>query len=331
MGVTVRDVARAAGVSASTVSRSLSAPDVVSDETRTRVLAVARELGYRPNRAARGLITGRTGNLGLVVPDLENPFFASVTKGVQSRARATGHAVFVADSDEDAAQEVDLVHNLAKQVDGIVLCSPRASDAEIEDMAAECPLVLVNRRSGGIPSVTVDDSDGVRQTVDHLRALGHRRIAYVAGPRTSWSGRERLAALEVATAVHPDTEVVRLGHFAPNFSGGVAAADLAIASGVTAVLAYNDLVALGVCSRLAKRGVAVPERMSVVGFDDIPLAELAPPGLTTVALPRVGEGRAGVEMLIGLVDGGVRAPRGAGTSVQLPVGLVVRGTTAPPS
>ena len=330
MGVTVRDVARAAGVSASTVSRALSAPHAVSAGTRARVLATARELGYRPNRAARGLVTGRTGNLGLVVPDLENPFFSSVTKGVQGRARAAGYAVFVSDSDEDPELETELVRNLAKQVDGLLLCSPRASDAEVAALAGECLIVLLNRQAADLPSVTVADGDGIRQAVEHLRALGHRRIAYAGGPRSSWSGTRRVAALRAAVAAHPDPEVVELGHFTPHFPGGLAAADLALACGATAVLAYNDLVALGIAARLEQRGIDVPGGMSVVGIDDVPLSSLVAPGLTTVRLPLVGEGRAGVDLLLDLVDpdpGPVHPARAR----ELPVELVVRGSTAPPA
>src|SRR5512138_792177 len=130
MAVTIKDVARAAGVSPSTVSRALSAPELVQPDTRRRVQQAATELGYHPNRAARGLITGRTGNLGLIVPDLTNPFFPGVVKGVQTRAREFDYAVFLADTDEDPTAEADVVRNLSKQVDGIILCSPRMSEEE---------------------------------------------------------------------------------------------------------------------------------------------------------------------------------------------------------
>jgi LacI family transcriptional regulator len=156
MPATLRDVARLAGVSPSTVSRALSMPGVVNATTRARVQAAAERLGYEPNRAARGLITGRTGNIGLVVPDLANPFFPSVVKGVQARARASDVAVFLADTDEDAAAEVGLVRALAKQVDGLILCSPRASQEDLAAVAQETNVVLVNRLVEGVPAVTFD-------------------------------------------------------------------------------------------------------------------------------------------------------------------------------
>lgn len=326
MPVSARDVARVAGVSISTVSRALSRPDEVAPETRDRVLATARGMGYQPNVAARSLITGRTGNIGLVVPDIENPFFASVTKGVQLRARAAGYAVFIADSDEDPSLEPELTRNLAKQVDGLLLCSPRAPEPVLAELAAECRLVLVNRRSGDIPAVTVDNRDGVRQALVHLRALGHRRIAYVGGPATSWSNRERLNAFLAMGEEHRDLELVDLGSFRPYVSGGVAAGDLLIASGATAALAYNDVVAFGLLERLRQRGVRVPDDVSVVGTDNIPLSALTSPALTTVGLPLVNTGRAGVDMLLGLVrDPSVPPAHHHDLSVQ----LVVRGSTGP--
>ncbi len=316
MSPTLRDVARAAGVSPSTVSRALTMPELVNPTTRARVRDAARALGYEPNRFARGLITGRTGNVGLIVPDLANPFFAAVAKGVQSAARAADFSVFVADTDEDAAAEPALVRALAKQVDGIVLCAPRSSDAALAELGDDPPVVLLNRP----PGVTVDHADGMRQAVEHLAALGHRRVAYVAGPRTSWSDGERERGLRGACDA-TGTALVHLGHVPPRFDGGVAAGDLALASGATAVLAYNDVVALGLLSRLAARGVAVPGRMSVVGFDDIGMAAMTHPALTTVAVPQHEAGRVAVALLLAALAGR------AGTGRELPTQLVVRPTT----
>jgi len=325
MAVTIKDVARAAGVSPSTVSRALSAPELVQPETRRRVQQAATELGYHPNRAARGLITGRTGNIGLVLPDLTNPFFPGVVKGVQSRARESDFSVFLADTDEDPTVEADLVRALIKQVDGIVLCSPRMGEDELRSLAGETPMVMLNRRVGRIPSVTIDNSDGIRQAVAHLVALGHRRVAYVAGPRTSWSNRERLRILRAATSAS-GVELVEVGNVVPQFAGGVAAADLVLAAGVTAVIAYNDLVALGLLNRFSVRGVAVPDRMSVIGFDDIVLSEMVSPSLTTLAQPKEQTGRAGVDLLLALLDDSDRA---AVPRRELTSHLMVRHSTGP--
>ncbi|WP_433222703.1 LacI family DNA-binding transcriptional regulator [Dactylosporangium sp. CS-047395] len=301
MPVTIKDVARAAGVSASTVSRALATPDLVRAGTRLRVQQAVAALDYHPNRAARGLITGRTGNLGLLVPDLANPFFPGVVKGVQARAREFDYAVFLADTDEDATAEAGLVRNLSKQVDGLILCSPRMGEDEVRALAGDTPIVLLNRRVGRMPSVTVNSVDGLRHAVGHLTALGHRRVAYVPGPKNSWSNRERLRALrQVAAAA--DVELIETGNVPPRFAGGVAAADQVLATGATAVFGYNDLVAIGMLSRFAARGVAVPGRISVMGFDDIVLSEMVSPALTTLAQPKEQTGKAGVDLLLQLLD-----------------------------
>jgi LacI family transcriptional regulator len=320
---TIREVAREAGVSPSTVSRALSAPEMVNPTTRERVLWVAQRLGYAPNRAARGLITGRTGNFGLIVPDLANPFFPSVVKGVQAKAREADYEVFIADTDEDPTAEVGLVRVLAKQVDGLILCSPRAREDEIRALSEHTTLVMVNRRFGNIPSVVFDNADGMRQAVAHLQALGHHRVAWVGGPRTSWSNRERVRALRAATAA-AGIELIVTGHFPPQFQGGVAAADLIIASGATSVIAYNDVMALGLLSRLRDRGVDVPRGISVIGIDDIQMSEMSSPALTTVSLTKEQAGRAAVDLLLSLLEqpGSVRDVRR-----ELPTQLLVRGST----
>jgi DNA-binding LacI/PurR family transcriptional regulator len=326
MAVTIKDVARVAGVSPSTVCRALSTPELVRHETCERVRRAATDLGYSPNRAARGLITGRTGNIGLIVPDLGNPFFPGVVKGIQARAREADYAVFLADTDEDPAAETHLVRTLAKQVDGILLCSPRMSEADLRGFAAQGPLVMINRRVGRIPAITFANGDGMRQAVTHLTALGHRRIAYVAGPRTSWSNRERTRGLRNATAA-AGAELVEIGHVQPQFDGGVAAADPVLAAGVTAVVAYNDVIALGLLSRFNSRGIAVPGTISVIGFDDIALSAMVHPSLTTVGLPMESCGRAGVDLLLGVLQD---PQRFAASRRELGTQLMVRASTGPP-
>jgi LacI family transcriptional regulator len=325
VAVTIKDVARDAGVSPSTVCRALSSPELVKVETRERVRRAASALGYSPNRAARGLITGKTGNLGLIVPDLANPFFPGVVKGIQARARELDYAVFVADTDEVPVAEAELVRALAKQVDGIVLCSPRMSEAALRPLAEQTPTVLLNRRVSRIPSVTFDNLDGMRQAVAHLTALGHRRVAYVGGPRSSWSNRERLRGLRTAAAA-TRLELVEVGNVLPQFNGGIAAADLVLAADVTAVVAYNDLVALGLLSRFRARDVDVPGQISVIGIDDIAMSAMVHPSLTTVSSPVEQSGRAGVDLLLDLMENPDRA---ATARRELDTHLMVRGSTGP--
>ena len=320
----------------------LHEPGTVAPATRERVLAVAAELRYAPNRAARGLITGRTGNVGVIVPDLANPYFQAVLKGAQARARRADYAVFVADGHESATEEAALITAMGKQVDGIVLCSSRLAAAALGQLEPEPAVVLLNRRVAGRASVLIDSADGMRQAVTHLAALGHRHCVFVAGPRRSWSNQQRLQGLRAAAREH-DMVIETVGPVTPQFEGGAHAAEAALATGATAVLAYNDLVALGILSRFSALGVPVPEQVSVVGFDDIPVASMVTPALTTVALPTAPAGEAAVDLLLAALGGTPPAQGSRTLPAQgprtlpaqaprtLPASLVVRATTAPPS
>ncbi|SFI51360.1 transcriptional regulator, LacI family [Streptosporangium canum] len=319
MTATIRDVAQASGVHVSTVSRTFSAPHLVNAETRTRVLAVAENLGYRPNRAARALTTGRTHNLGLIVADISNPFFPPLIKAAQAHARARDYHVFVADTDEDPQVEEELIQTLTKQVDGVLLCSPRLSNRAIERLRADVPFVVVNRRVKGMPTILMDVGQGARLAIEHLTRLGHRRIALLSGPGGSWTSGE----MREAAAAMDGVDLVILGPNAPTEQGGLAVAAEVIASGATGVLAYNDLVAIGLIEGLYERGVRVPGDVSVVGVDDIVSGRLNRPKLTTVAMPTAAAGRMAVDLLLQSVDDGATP-----TLITLETGLVVRESTA---
>ncbi|UFU01967.1 LacI family transcriptional regulator [Ruania suaedae] len=322
MPTTLRDVADAAGVSMATVSRALAGSTVVAAGTRERVRRLAEQLDYQPNRAARQLVTGRGQAIGLVVPDLQNAFHASVATGVQRRVRDAGLNAMIADTDEDPGRELEVLGQLAMVCEGAVLASSRTTDAELAEVAGRTRVVLVNRVLDGVPAVVGDNADGITQALRHLAALGHSRIGYAGGPATSWSDARRREGLQAAVGagiVGPDT-VVDLGSFRPGSAGGIAAADQALARGVSAVLAFNDQLALGILGRLADRGIAVPQRMSVVGFDDVPVARLLAPPLTTVAVPALEMGAAAVDLLLGAEP----------ITRILPVELQVRRSTAEP-
>ena len=323
MRATIRDVATASGVHISTVSRTFSAPHLVNADTRSRVLATAETLGYRPNRAARALITGRTHNLGLIVADIANPFFPPMIKAAEGQARLRDHHIFVADTNEDALVEEDLVRALAKQVDGVLLCSPRMNNSLIEQLSREVPLVVVNRLVAGLPCVVMDVAQGARQAVEHLVGLGHRELALLGGPRGSWTNREiRKAAL--ATARAADASLTVLSPNPPTEDGGYTAAEPVIRAGASAVLAYNDLMAIGLIEGLDALGVSVPADLSVVGIDDIALSRRTRPKLTTVANPTSAAGRAAVDMLLQAGD-----DRRTTAQVTLQTELVVRDSTGP--
>ena len=323
MPATIRDVARASGVHISTVSRTFSAPHLVNPETRSRVLACAEHLGYRPNRAARALITGRTHNIGLIVADIANPFFPPLIKAAESQARNRDYHIFVADTNEDPAAEEELVHALAKQVDGVLLCSPRMSNSLIEQLSREVALVVINRQVANLPAVVMDVGQGARLAIEHLIGLGHRRLALLGGPRGSWTNREIRRAAGTATRV-ADAELTVLGPNLPNEEGGAALAEQVRRAGVTAVLAYNDLMAIGLMEGLETLGLRVPQDISVVGIDDTALSRRTRPKLTTVATPTGAAGRAAVDMLLSHGD-----DRRTTAQVTLQTELVIRDSTGP--
>lgn len=323
MSATIRDVARASGVHASTVSRAFSTPHLVNPETRGRVLATAERMGYRPNRNARALITGRTHNLGLIIADIANPFFPPLIKASESYARQRDYHLFVADTDEDPIVEEELVQALAKQVDGVLLCSPRMSNGHIDRLRRDVPLVVINRIVAGLPSVVMDVGQGARCAIEHLNALGHRDIALLAGPRGSWTSRE-IRRSAATTARMLGLRLVIIGPNPPTERAGAGAAGAVRRSGVSAVLAYNDLMAIGLLDGLSELHLAVPKDISVIGIDDIGLSRMVRPRLTTVANPTAAAGRAAVDMLLQHND-----DRHTSAQITLQTTLVVRDSTGP--
>jgi len=306
--ITIRDVARAAGVSPQTVSRAINNKGEISPDTRTRILQLIDELGYHPNYIARSLTTHRTATLGLVVPDIANPFFPEIARGVEDLACTHDYQVFLCNTDENPARERAMLNSLAaKQVDGIILCSSRLNEAELSAIAAKMPpMVLVNRtlKTARVGTVMIDDVRGARQAMAHLLAGGHRSIALLSGPTTSYSGQQRLQGYQEALSAaglpfDPDLVIAT----APRVEGGYEAATRLLAHhpGVTAIFAYNDLVAIGALQACAAAGRRVPEDIVVVGYDDIPLASLVMPALTTVHVPKYRLGQLVSEMLLALL------------------------------
>jgi LacI family transcriptional regulator, galactose operon repressor len=295
--ITLEDVAREAGVAVSTVSRALTRPERVSPRTREHVRAVARRLDYRPNLLARGLPSGRTRMLALLVTDITNPHQFGLIRGAEAQAGAAGYTLVLADSRGRPELEAEIAARLGSSVDGFVLASSRRPDGELVELRRSRPLALYNRELAGFPSVVGDQDEGSRQIVGHLVALGHRSLAYLSGPANAWTANKRWEALG-AYARAAGAEIVRLGPFPPTLEGGVAAADVGLASGATALVAFNDIMAIGVLRRLEQRGVRVPEAMSVVGHDDIFGADFCHPPLTTVASPVEEAGRALVGLLL---------------------------------
>jgi len=322
--VTITDVAREAGVATSTVSRAFTNPGRVNHQTRAHVLEVADRLGYTPNPTARALESGRTNTLALLVPDITNPYFAGVIKGAERAAAAADLILVLADTQENAATEEHLVRRLGPSVDGFVLSASRLPDAQLVSAAERHAVALVNRATQGVSSVVADFDSGTRQIVDHLVSLGHRSLIFLGGPPESWSGARRWAGLRAA-AEQAGITATRSGPYAPVLAGGAAAAEAALAARATAVVAHNDMLAIGVVRRLAQRGVSVPEDVSVVGFDDIVGAEFCSPALTTLRERTEAAGAGAVEAVAAQAYAGVVEP-----AVRvLPTQLVIRDSSGP--
>lgn len=317
--VTLHDVAREAGVAVSTVSRALSNPGRVSPRTRDRIRAVAQRLDYQPNRIAQALPSGRTQMLALLVPDITNPHHFGLVRGAEAQARAAGYTLVIGDTQESPELESVHAQRLGSVVDGIVLAASRLAEADLHALASRRPVVLFNREVDGFPGVVTDSADGARQIVQHLVALGHRSIAYLAGPADLWTDGVRWRALSTH-AERAGVGIARLGPFSPTVDHGAAAADVGLASGATALVAFNDLLAIGVLRRLERLGIAVPGRVSVVGFDDVFGSDFCHPPLTTVTSPVDQAGRTLIDLLLG-----ARADR----QVVLPTPLRVRDSTGP--
>jgi LacI family transcriptional regulator len=319
---TIRDVARASGVHISTVSRTFSAPHMVNPETRSRVLATAETLGYRPNRAARALITGRTHNIGLIVADIANPFFPPLIRHVQNLAQDRGLTVLLADTDEQPGREEAAVALLSHQVEGLMLCSSRLPSTVLRRLAQQHRLVLVNRDVYETARVLLDTGPAVREAVTRLAELGHRRVVYLAGPQPrSWSNSQR------STAVHDQAAqlglaLVSLPTAHGTYEDGYALAAPVRAAGATAVLAFDDILAHGVMGGLAALGAQVPGDVSVVGCDDV-LATTTHPPLSTIAVDLRAVAEASMAMLL---DSPGAQPSGRTLLVSR---LVLRGTVGP--
>ncbi|WP_461021207.1 LacI family DNA-binding transcriptional regulator [Thalassiella azotivora] len=323
--VTIYDVARECGVAASTVSRAFSRPGRVNPGTAARIHEAAQRLGYRTNPLARAVTTGRTRMVGVVVSDVTNPVYFPVVRGVEAAAAERDLTVLLTDAQESARTERSGIDRALPLVDGLLLAGSRMSDAAIRATAQQVPVVVCNRPVAGVASVVTDNARGVRRAVEHLGELGHTTVTYLAGPEASWADGARWRAVQEAT-LELDLRAVRVGPTTPTVSGGVAAVDALARQRPTAVLAYNDLLAIGVLRGLAQAGVGVPDEVSVVGFDNIFGSDFCTPALTTVAAPLLALGSEALTHLAAQLDG---VPPRTGAPTVLPARLVIRESTGP--
>lgn len=335
--ITLRDVAAAAQVHASTASRALNpgTRSMVNDATVTRVLAAARDLGYQPNALAQGLKVRRTMTVGMLVPDLTNPLFPPIVRGIEDGCSQAGYTLLLANTDNDEAKERQILEVMARRrVDGLIVATARREYPLLtEVLAPDFPVVLVNRTADepSLPSVAGDDHAGVGLAVRHLVGLGHRRIAHLAGPGQLSTGLIRrqsfVSWVETAGAELDPDLVVWCSWF--NEEGGRAAFTELLDRGTdfTAVVAANDLLALGAIAVARERGLEVPGDVSVVGFNDVPFADKFDPPLTTIRIPHYQIGVKAAEMVLEAIE----TPGAPGIGVRLSPELVVRASTAPPA
>jgi LacI family repressor for deo operon, udp, cdd, tsx, nupC, and nupG len=310
MRVSIKDIAKAAGVSHSTVSRALSDSPLVKAETKTRIQRLAREMGYSPDAIARSLVMQRTHTVGVVVTTITDPFVAEVVQGLEDTAQENDYSVILASSASEPGRELAAVEMLrAKRVDGVIVTSSRVGALYLEHLERiGVPVVLVNNhneQSGRYTfSVSVDNQHGGHLATAHLVQRGRRRISYVSGPADHSDDAERLAGYRQAlgeAGIAFDPALVLPGN--GRLDGGeLALRTLArLAERPTAVFCYNDMTAIGLISAARWAGLSVPKDLAVVGFDDIPLAAHVYPPLTTVAQPQRDMGRQAMNMALALM------------------------------
>lgn len=280
-------------------------------------------MGYAPNHTARALSTGRHGNIGLIVPDVSNPFFPPLIRGAQVEADRADFCVFLGNSDENPNQEAKLLERFSGQVEGVVLVSSRLSDEQIIEAGQLRPIVLVNRDVEGIPRVLIDSSIGVSEAVAHLVALGHRNIVYVSGPSKSWSNRQRRNAFKRAVKLAGIEASIVYADMA-NYESGRAQVPKILAAGASAAICFDDLMAQGVMGGLAERDVPVPARFSVIGCDDV-IGATTYPALTSVSSPTLQAGRTAVSILLDRLEDNTSQD----IRYTLDTRLVTRQTTGP--
>ena len=330
MTATIADVAARAGVSTATVSRVLAGVGQARPETRARVLDAARVLDYRPSEVARSLKRRSTQTLGLIITDIENPYFPQLVRSVEDAARASGYSVLLCNAADDPEREASYLALLVdRRVDGLVIAASSLGVRHGEWLAAPpIPVVLVNTAAPdvGLPTITSDNELGGRMAADHLLGLGHRRFGYLMPPPRNVDAPVRVAGVRAALAsANLPVDALTEATGDATVRGGETAAHELIdrAPDTTAIIAYNDLMAIGALRALAGRGRRVPDDVSVVGFDDVALAAYVGPPLTTIAQRTDEMGRWAVAQLTG--DGNGAGP----TSIRLPVDLQVRESSGP--
>lgn len=287
---------------------------------------MAAELGYRAPQAARAEGSRQSKMLGIAVTDITNPFFFSIIRGAEHVAVAEGYSILLVDSEESEELERRLFDRTMPLVDGMIVATSRISDASLRGASKTTPMVSLNRLVPGLPSVVTDNARGMRRALEHLAELGHRRVAYVAGPTASWADGARWRAFREA-CYELDLTEQRIGPTPPTVRGGMGIYPQVREKRVSAVVCFNDLISIGIMRAAKAAGMVIPSDMSVVGFDNIFASDLVTPGLTTVAAPLSLLGERAARSVIALLNGQEPETTADRPSV-LPMRLIIRESTA---
>ncbi len=334
MTTTLKDISKEAGVDVATVSRALNGSYGVHKATRERVLAVAKRLNYRANLTARELAVGKSHTLGLLVPDIGNPFVTEVVRGAEDAAYAAGYHILLCNSYLDSAREVQYMRSLLdKRVEGILMHSVQTlSNTEVEELSnSEIPVVLLCRSpsASNFSGVCVNHFEGGVLAGEHLMELGHRKVAFLSGPRDHGNFIEQgKGFIKAVTSVKDSAPPVVLNG-PPSFDGGYQLAKKLLEQnhGVTAIFAANDVSAFGIGRAIFEAGLSIPDDISLIGFNNVELANVVRPPLTTIHQPKYEMGQAAVEILLGLAKSG---RLGVPEQREFGVRLVKRSSTSAP-
>jgi LacI family transcriptional regulator/LacI family repressor for deo operon, udp, cdd, tsx, nupC, and nupG len=337
--VSIRDIAAAAGVSHTTVSRALHNSRLISPDVREHIQLLAQEMGYIPNAVAQSLKNKRTKSIGVVVTAIADPFLSRVVRGIEDVAQRAGYSVLLSTTYNDPGREVAVVETLhQRRVDGIIVASSRYGIDSTNRLAqVNVPVVMINREADTeftqLYSVSVDDYQGACTMVQHLLAAGHCAVAYLGAASRPRSNRLRMQGYQDAmraAGIEPRPQWIQIApsehrYHSDDIEAGRAMLAGTLSAGTTAVFCYNDMIAIGFMMGCREAGVPIPGRMSVAGFDDIELAQYVNPPLTTVHQPKMRLGELAMEMLLNLMAG-----KQAEASVMLPTELVLRASAAGP-
>lgn len=331
MKVTIKDIAKEADVSITTVSRVLNDKPDVSLDTRRKIEQVIERLGYNPNTIARGLVTKRTYTIGLIIPDISNPFFPEVAHGIESKARELGYSVVFYNTDNDKKAEKQAIEVLkGKRVDGIILSLSLENNQELHKLAQEYfPVVELDRKvpDSSFPTVTIDNEEAAFEATEHLINLGHTRLAHITGDLGTQTGLDRLSGFKKALnkyGLKIEKEYITEGNYSRE-AGYVGMKNLLKLRKVpTGVFAGNDLMAIGAYQAVFEKGLRIPEDISIIGVDDIEVASIVRPGLTTMRFPKHELGQKAAEILIREIEGQDMDKQG---DIILKTTLVLRGST----